>query len=159
MLKKLKFYLLHPFTATIIGGSLGGVFSYNDLVIPAYICYIYPMVLLTYVMIKVAVSNIKSFKETLIYKKNKGTLSGTVLDSKGVPCKYFSVRMVNLDGSVGVNYGGRYMNMTNKNGEYTIHRIYPGDYIVKFYKGDILVEIPFTITDEKPEVRVDYKFE
>jgi len=164
-MKKLLSFLLHPAVATVVGGSLGGLFSFlsrrteiPELEIVAYIFYIYPMIIFLYIMVRLLISNIKSFKETLVYKKNKGTLTGKILDSKGVPCKYFSVRVVNSDGSVGVNYSGRYMNMTGKNGEFKIHRLYNGDYIVKFYKGSILVEIPFTISDDKPEVRIDYKF-
>ena len=164
-MKKILSFLLHPVVATVVGGSLGGLFSYLSresdsfvLEIISYIFYVYPMILLLYIMIRIFISNIKSFKETLVYKKNKGTLSGKIVDSKGVPCKYFSVRVVNSDGSVGTNYSGRYMNMTGKNGEFKIHRLYNGDYIVKFYKGTLLVEIPFTISDDKPEVRIDYKF-
>lgn len=164
-MRKLLSFLLHPVVATIFGGLMGGLFSYlgritglSQLEIVAYVFYIYPMVILLYLMITVAISNIKSLKEVLIYKKNKGTLTGQIIDSKGVPCKFFSVRVVNSDGSVGENYGGRYMNMTNKNGEFTINRLYNGDYKVIFYKGSIIVEVPFTISDVNPIVRIDYKF-
>lgn len=164
-MRKLLSFLLHPVVATIFGGLMGGSFSHlgrktgiEELEIVAYVFYIYPMLILFYWMVVVAISKIKSLKENLVYKRNKGTLTGQLKDSKGVPCKFFSVRVVNSDGSVGINYSGRYMNMTNKNGEFTIHRLYNGDYKVIFYSGSQVAEVPFTISDDMPVVRLDYSF-
>lgn len=157
-MKKILSIIIHPIVSTAISISLAGLFSYNEFVILAYIFYAYPILLFFYMFIRQIIFSIKKLKEIRSYKKNKGILIGNIKDSKGNPVKYNNVSVKNYDGSMGYNFSGRYVNMTDREGNFKISRLPYGDFLLEIYVGSHFMKIPFTISKENPQVFIKEKF-
>jgi hypothetical protein len=157
-MKKILSIITHPIVMIAISISLAALFSYNEFVILAYIFYAFPILLFFYMFIKHIIFTIKDLKEIKVYKKNKGLLTGNIKDSKGNPVKYTNVVVKNSDGSMGHKFSGRYVNMTNKEGNFKISRLPYGDFLLEIHVDSHSLKIPFSITKEKTEVIIEESF-
>lgn len=134
--------------------TIAAIFSYFELIILAYIFYIIPMLLVAYTMFLVFRGWIKSRQEYKTYLKNKGQIDGLILNKNNQPFSLILVRLMNLDGSVGPHFSGRYYTATNKFGRFKMKYIPYGKYLLQLTYKDSSQTFPIEIT--KDDQHIDF---